>query len=337
MKITPFMIAMFFGSVGTSLLFGIPAAAQNTGTGLMLQQATDKFIACNNTIIDTPDNRFIAGYMPPGNYTPGDLADTDLINDAYVPAISKTHELALACREHFLIDIATIAPEALDIFKPIYTSIDDNYNAFLGKQIGRGAYLSRRKELGQNFSIQLASFQTKIEAQSAKEKGIEYAQQSGTSWELSRTKNEMTDKIDVVAQSSQENDQGAVAKIKVYCVNQNEIVSLALIVDQSGNATIQIPGSLSGSIIATTRVNEESPQDIGITTNTFSNQFLIMTLLSGEKGRELRQQTNVYNWGSVPDGTTWRYMVHITTSLGPILIKIPVYQDQIQQVIKSCA
>ena len=43
-------------------------------------------------------------------------------------------------------------------------------------------------------------------------------------------------------------------------------------------------------------------------------------------------------WASfgVPLESAWRIMAQINTSKDPITIKIPVYDDNIQQLIKSC-
>jgi hypothetical protein len=323
MKITYFILAMSLSSI--ALPCNIPAEAQNIDD----QQASKRFNACIKNTSDTAEGRLIASYLPAlSDYTPNDLADNNLVNDDLLSAISVMHRLAVECRDQYLTDVHTVAPETWGTYKSFWALSDDNYNSFISKKITRGAYLSRRKDLIQNMSTQLPPVLVK-------EKGIEYASQSGTSWDISRTKNEMTDKIDVVAQSTQTNDQGVVARLKVFCATSMEVTIDAMIVDQNGNATVEFPKEFSrGALAATRRVNDGQPQDGYILSDTFSNQFVVMRLLLGDKGQEKRQNT-FDNW-TVPYGTTWRYMIEITTNLGIMLIKIPVYQDQIQQVIKSC-
>ena len=182
MKTTRFLFAMFFVSVGTSLPFIIPAEAQNAEASLTFLQAMQKANACYNKATDTPEGQLVANYLPRNvqDFTPEQLADTRLLNDALLPALSVTYRLNAACREQFLIDAARIDPGVSDIFKTAYAEADNNRNAFINKQISRGALLSRNKEITQTLLNQVIPIMKAIDEKRVKENGIAYAQQSST-------------------------------------------------------------------------------------------------------------------------------------------------------------
>src|SRR5262249_61910045 len=69
--------------------------------------------------------------------------------------------------------------------------------------------------------------------QEAKPKGLEYARTLGTTWRVTRKKNQVPDKVDVTVESVQKNEDGAFASVEGVCRN-GTIVFFATLVDESG-------------------------------------------------------------------------------------------------------
>jgi hypothetical protein len=119
-----------------------------------------------------------------------------------------------------------------------------------------------------------------LQRQEAKPKGLEYARTSGTTWKITRKKNEAPDKVDVTVESVQKNQDGAFASVEGVC-KKGMIVFFATLVDEAGAASLDLL---------------DSP----------------------------------------PLDTTWRIIVEISAAPKPIIIQIPIYDENIQELIHTC-
>src|SRR5262249_36119244 len=73
--------------------------------------------------------------------------------------------------------------------------------------------------------------------QEAKPKGLEYARTSGTTWKITRKKNEAPDKVVATVESVQQNEGGAFASVEGVC-RKGMIVFFATLVDEAGAASL---------------------------------------------------------------------------------------------------
>jgi hypothetical protein len=169
-------------------------------------------------------------------------------------------------------------------------------------------------------------------------KGREYAVTGESSWELESKKDPMTDRVAVTAISVQKNDFGVRAEVKGYCgtneVRGGEVIFTALIVDDQGNPTVEIPQTQNGpGLIGTSasiRINENQPlTEILQPLANFRNELLIASLAKVPQLTKDIQQ--------IPLSDIWRIYVQFDTSRQRILIRIPIYDSAIQKMVSSCA
>jgi len=179
--------------------------------------------------------------------------------------------------------------------------------------------------------------------QEAKPKGLEYARTSGTIWKIARKTNEPTDRVDVRVESVQKNADCASASVEGICRN-GTIVFFATVVDEAGAASLDFPDRVDGyrGIRTTYRVNDENPSQKLIPQYQYSNRFFIVAF-SAYKQKVERLELGTH-FGvdesllldSPPLDTTWRIIVEINASQKPMLVKIPIYDDKIQELIHTC-
>jgi TonB family protein len=179
--------------------------------------------------------------------------------------------------------------------------------------------------------------------QDARPKGLEYARTSGTTWRITRKKNATTDKVDVTVESVQKNENRAFASVEGVCRN-GTIVFFATLVDEAGAASLDFSDRVDGyrGIRTTYRVNDEKPSQKLIPQYQYSNRFFIVAF-SAYKERvewlDLGTHFGVDEFlllDSPPLDTTWRIIVEINAAQKPIIIKIPVYDDGVQELIQTC-
>ena len=198
-----------------------------------------------------------------------------------------------------------------------------------------------------------------VEVADAEKNGVEYAQESGTSWSIKRTKNEMTDKVDVTVQSVQKNDNDVVAEIEGKCLKPGIVTFSALIVDQDGKPTVDLPtySQANKMLFGTRRINANTSKQATFVGDQFRNRFLALVLI--EKASSIPQldvrDANSTDPGKIIEAlpeillgmrlgladpqsveTTWRALVEVQTSANPILIKIPLFDRNIRSLIDSC-
>ena len=179
--------------------------------------------------------------------------------------------------------------------------------------------------------------------QEAKPKGLEYARTSGTTWKIRRKKSEASDKVDVTVESVQKNEDGAFASVEGVC-RKGMIVFFATLVDKAGAASLDFSDRVDGyrGIRTTYRVNDESPSQKLIPQYLYSNRFFIVAF-SAYKQRvewlDLGTQFGIDELlllDSPPLDTTWRIFVEISAAQKSIIIQIPIYDDNIQELIQTC-
>ena len=179
--------------------------------------------------------------------------------------------------------------------------------------------------------------------QEAKPKGLEYARKSGTTWRVTRKKNQASDKVDVTVESVQKNEDGAYASVEGVCRN-GTIVFFATLVDAAGAASLDFSDRVEGyrGIRTTYRVNDDNPSQKLIPQYQYSNRFFIVAF-SGYKQRvewlDLGTHFGIDEFlllDSPPLDTTWRVIVEINAAPKPIIIQIPIYDDNVQEFIRAC-
>lgn len=179
--------------------------------------------------------------------------------------------------------------------------------------------------------------------QEAKPKGLEYARTSGTTWKITRKKNEAPDKVDVTVESVQKNEDGAFASVEGVC-KKGMIVFFATLVDEAGAASLDFSDRVDGyrGIRTTYRVNDESPSQKLIPQYQYSNRFFIVAFSPYKQRVEWLDLGTHFGvdelllLDSPPLDTTWRIIVEISAAPKPIIIQIPIYDDNIQELIHTC-
>lgn len=154
-----------------------------------------------------------------------------------------------------------------------------------------------------------------------RQKGEEYAKLNETKWSSNTAKDVFSDQTITTSVSVQETN-GAVAELKVRCVNDTIKVS-ALIVDRDGKPTIAVPRSptLFGqqAIKGQLRINDEQALETYFAQGAFRNEFYL----------DVDSQ-------AVVAGLHWRIYAAVQTSAGQLLIKVPLFDTQIRTTINSC-
>jgi len=179
--------------------------------------------------------------------------------------------------------------------------------------------------------------------QEAKPQGVEYARTSGTTWKITRKKNEAPDKVDVTVESVQKNGDGAFASVEGVC-RKGTIVFFATLVDEVGAASLDFSDRVDGyrGIRTTYRVNDESPSQKLIPQYQYSNRFFIVAFSTYKQRVEWLDLGTHFGvdelllLDSPPLDTTWRIIVEINAAQKPMIVKIPVYDDNIQELIQAC-
>ena len=187
----------------------------------------------------------------------------------------------------------------------------------------------------------------------AKEKGTAYAAESGTQWSLDSKRNEMTDRTDVVVRSIQNNGRGAVAEIEGNCFKPGILRFTALIVDERGKPTIGLPtySSRDNSFFGNRRVNADQATPITFAGDDFQNKFVALALLQRQTSKKSDLPSTDSRMASIiesvlmaaklglspqPLETTWRTLVAIDTTAGPVLLKIPLFDKSVRSLVESC-
>jgi hypothetical protein len=186
--------------------------------------------------------------------------------------------------------------------------------------------------------------------------GDQYVRDSGTRWSLDQKIDPMTDKPEYKVSSVQKNEEGTVAKIEAKCAQRGVISFNALVVDQDGKPTISFPNYNAAEqiLIGKRRFNGDDPQAAIFMSDQFNNRFTILFLLGQpsqpaqqpDKARQanaademqlLSKALQVGLVGAQKADETWRVLVQIDSSRGPLILKIPTFDRSIRRLIEACS
>ena len=177
-----------------------------------------------------------------------------------------------------------------------------------------------RKRL-EDEAAKAADWRRKIEE--AQRKGSEYAAKEKIIWSLQKRVNPMTDQDEYTASSIQSNDGGVAASVDGTC-QKAQVTFLATLADaKDPNTPLGIPGFKGDGTVGNKRINDDSVFPIMFPNETFRNRIVISRLSFGEYVAEAAD-------------TTWRILGEIETGKGAIVIKIPMFDQNIQKLIASC-
>jgi hypothetical protein len=180
------------------------------------------------------------------------------------------------------------------------------------------------------------------------QKGVEYAALAETHWNIARKQNEMTDQTDITVSSVQKNELGIVAEVHGSCKDNEEVAFSALIVDSEGKPSLTLPGrtsfgaELGSGIPVLYRVNDATPYNTILPSLEFSNKFQVVVF--GAPGGKSETPDNtarlvVAMLGAnifLKPANVWRVMAELKTSNGAIIVKIPMFDSNIQELMQSC-
>lgn len=165
--------------------------------------------------------------------------------------------------------------------------------------------------------------------------GDKYAALAESEWESSSQVDPMTDKPNVTVRSIQKNENGAIAQIDGKCLDNNVIQFTSLFLDADAKPTVTIVGFYSDEYSkiyqGELRLNSEQSDKINFRMGRFRNEIIILNLDNLPIGatRESLFENRSTN-------STWRVLAKLETSSGEFLIKIPIFDPAIQQLVSSC-
>jgi hypothetical protein len=155
----------------------------------------------------------------------------------------------------------------------------------------------------------------------AHEKGILYANKSGGPWSISGQYNEMTDTTDYKVHSQQSNENGALAEVSGFCEDTG-VTFTATLTSKDPDRPITFR-RVGDGVVGQRRVNDDQATNWAFSAREWSNRFQIVTL-SFEHDDPISAET------------TWRILATFETSMGPIMIRVPTFDESIQRMIVEC-
>ena len=214
-----------------------------------------------------------------------------------------------------------------------------------------------QKAADRGFAQAATNLKQVLELTDVEQRGLQYARESGTSWQISQQKNEMTDRVDVTVRSIQKNDAGAVTEIEGKCAEIGLVVFTALVVDGDGKPTVQFPSHGQGILSGTRRINSDYAGPAIFTDEQFSNKFNILVLVNntllasgdasnvgGPQGpaeflkafQNTATAIKLAATGPQAMDKTWRALIEFQSTMGDVFIRIPLFDSNIQKLVQSC-
>jgi hypothetical protein len=139
-------------------------------------------------------------------------------------------------------------------------------------------------------------------------------------WSLSEQKNLMTDDIDYTVTTIQTNGKGAQASIEGTCQKPGRVVFSATLNDSSDRETpLGLPTFENMTIVGNKRINDEPQFATSFQNDKFRNRIVVATLSSLDPTESIE--------------TTWRVLAEVETSLGSMIIQIPLFDVNIQKLV----
>jgi tetratricopeptide (TPR) repeat protein len=205
-----------------------------------------------------------------------------------------------------------------------------------------------------------------------KKQGLDYASRRESSWQLISSKNEKTGKVESIAISWQENKNGAGAEVIGKC-GDKDILFTATVLDNNRKETVELPWSTRmttsaelnwqgtsssaddfepiATLPVTIRIDDNAPVT-RLRKHDGKNSNAVPLILFrhehwmfepgahsiSEKDAKAKELLKLII-GIEDDviGETWRVVVQFDTSKGSIRINIPIYDNDVQKMIKSCS
>ena len=190
-------------------------------------------------------------------------------------------------------------------------------------------------------------------------KGPEFLKDHYSEWNFSETKDEMTDSVIYRVDSTQQNENGAMADVTGTCMKNGSIQFTVTITDQDGKPTVNVIGkNLDGQQIntaATVRYRINDKVRIGnIPITDFRNKFIVLnikrpTIGSNEQSNVDPQVTQALallqafaylgatqGLAGVDSDQIWGAMIEFETNNGTLVVSIPVFHPAIQQLYQKC-
>jgi peptidoglycan hydrolase-like protein with peptidoglycan-binding domain len=157
----------------------------------------------------------------------------------------------------------------------------------------------------------------------ARTKGVPYAAQAGAKWTLSEKPNPMTDDNDYTVRSVQPNGSGAEALIEGTCQKPGRVVFLATLNETGDHSNpLGLPTFQNGAIVGEKRINDEPAFPRAFPNDIFKNRIIVSTLSSLDPTESIE--------------TTWRVLAQVETTRGPVLMRIPMFDDNVQKLLAAC-
>lgn len=196
---------------------------------------------------------------------------------------------------------------------------DSNIQRLTGVLAGCEAKVAQHRIDIERERVEAEKWRKKIEE--ARGKGMEYAKRGDSSWSISGQYNEMTDTTDYTVNSQQSNESEALADVRGFCEGTGVTFTATLASKYSDHPISfrQVGDGIAGQ----RRVNDELVTDWTFTAREWSNRFEIVTLS--------------FNHDDLTSAeTTWRILATFETSMGPIMIRVPTFEEKIQRMIVEC-
>ena len=133
----------------------------------------------------------------------------------------------------------------------------------------------------------------------------------------------MTDDVEYTVSSRQPNSSGALAEIEGACAS-NEVVFLATLHNADDpKVPLGFATSSLGGIIGKKRINDDVAFALNFPRGKWANQIILSRLSNRNDEAESAD-------------TTWRVLAEIETSKGSLVLKVPMFDPNIQKLIARC-
>jgi hypothetical protein len=140
---------------------------------------------------------------------------------------------------------------------------------------------------------------------------------------LQESDNPMTDEQDFVVSSTQPNGTGAMAAVEATCSKNEVVFKTTLHNVNDPKVPLGFPISDSGGIVGRKRINDDPAFATNFSRDKWQNQIVLSRI-------------SFRNDDAESADTTWRVLAEIETSRGTLLIKIPMFDPNIQKLIGNC-
>jgi tetratricopeptide (TPR) repeat protein len=237
---------------------------------------------------------------------------------------------------------------------------------------------SAKRFLGQNeqyptlnqINSEIDSINNKIKAEKEKAiaeeiaairtKGLQFAQESNTSWQLRKDNDSISDTQNLFVISNQKSSQGTafiqvigrcegkLAKFRVTILGRDENraptvpgrtefgIPIKYRVDDGDVLSFRTPNDKFSNALVLARVSPQRNNDGHIDAKKIENQNSAQ-LMFGREWNALQLLSGNPDILGTLDDRNWRVLAQIETSEGPVLAKLPLYHPEVQKLIKSCS